>query len=470
MDQLGISYLTLDRSADTLSGGEAQRVRFAAQLGSNLRGACYILDEPTIGLHPRDNKRLITALKELRDRGNTVLVVEHDEETIKSADHIIDIGPGPGADGGRIVAQGGLEDIKRTESSITGRYIDIPHKLTSRLRPYKDRPSVKVLGAHEHNLRHIDVEFPLGLLICITGVSGSGKSTLVKDVLLKGLSQRLDRNELGAKCRDILGWELINRVMEVDHSPIGKTPRSVPASYIGILSYIRKLFSISPDSRARGYKPGRFSFNVKGGRCEECKGFGYVKVSMSFLPDVYIRCEVCNGSRFNNETLEIEYKGKNISQVLDMTFEEARGFFSAIPYLYKKISLVCDVGLGYLRLGQPSPTLSGGEAQRIKLVKELSKASNGHTLYILDEPTTGLHIADIRRLLDTLHSIVDKGNTIILIEHNLEVIKEADYIIDLGPEGGKRGGELIFAGSPVDLLEFKAISYTADALRNYLKD
>ncbi len=469
MDQLGISYLTLDRSADTLSGGEAQRVRFAAQLGSNLRGACYILDEPTIGLHPRDNKRLIIALKELRDRGNTVLVVEHDEETIKSADHIIDIGPGPGADGGRIVAQGGLEDIKRTESSITGRYIDIPHKLTSRLRPYKDRPSVKVLGAHEHNLRHIDVEFPLGLLICITGVSGSGKSTLVKDVLLKGLSQRLDRNELGAKCRDILGWELINRVMEVDHSPIGKTPRSVPASYIGILSYIRKLFSISPDSRARGYKPGRFSFNVKGGRCEECKGFGYVKVSMSFLPDVYIRCEVCNGSRFNNETLEIEYKGKNISQVLDMTFEEARGFFSAIPYLYKKISLVCDVGLGYLRLGQPSPTLSGGEAQRIKLVKELSKASNGHTLYILDEPTTGLHIADIRRLLDTLHSIVDKGNTIILIEHNLEVIKEADYIIDLGPEGGKRGGELIFAGSPVDLLEFKAISYTADALRNYLK-
>lgn len=469
MDQLGISYLTLDRSADTLSGGEAQRVRFAAQLGSNIRGACYILDEPTIGLHPRDNKRLIKALKGLRDKGNTILVVEHDEETIKSADYIIDIGPGPGADGGRVVVQGGLEDIKKARDSVTGRYIGTAHRISSRLRPYKTQPSIKVIDAYEHNLKHIDIEFPLGVLICITGVSGSGKSTLLKDVLLRGVKDKLNGRGLNVRCKDISGWELLDRVIEVDHSPIGNTPRSVPASYIGILSYIRKLFSSTPDSKARGYQSGRFSFNIKGGRCEACKGFGYIKVSMSFLPDVYIRCEVCNGTRFNSETLQIEYKGKNISHVLDMTFEEAREFFSAIPYLHKRISIVCDVGLGYLRLGQPSPTLSGGEAQRIKLVKELSKVSPGHSFYILDEPTTGLHIADVKKLLNALHRIVDQGNTVVVIEHNLEVIKEADYIIDLGPEGGKKGGELIFTGSPLELLEFKGLSYTADALRDYIR-
>lgn len=469
MKQLGISYLTLDRSAETLSGGEAQRVRFSAQLGSNLTGACYILDEPTIGLHPRDNKRLIDALKELRDKGNSVIVVEHDKDMIKNADYIIDMGPGAGVYGGRVVACGTLKDIKNSKESITGRLIDIRPKLTSKLRPYNNQPTIKVIGAYEHNLKGIDVEFPLGILICITGVSGSGKSTLVKDVLLNGLRQKLKEERLTVACKEILGWENVTRVLEVDHKPIGNTPRSVPASYIGILSHIRNLFASTPDARARGYEPGRFSFNVKGGRCEACKGFGYIKVSMSFLPDVYIRCEVCNGARFNAETLQITYKDKNIAQVLDMTFEEAKEFFSSIPYLKKSISLVCDVGLGYLRLGQPSPTLSGGEAQRIKLVKELSKSSSKHTLYILDEPTTGLHIADVRRLLDTLQKIVDRGDTVIVIEHNLEVIKEADLIIDLGPEGGEKGGEVVASGSPLEFLNLPSgLSYTADALKEYL--
>ena len=467
MKQLGISYLTLDRSADTLSGGEAQRVRFSAQLGSNLTGACYILDEPTIGLHPRDNKRLIEALKRLRDKGNSLIVVEHDSDMIKNADHIIDMGPGPGIHGGRIVAQGNLEEIKKAKDSITGKLIDTKAKLTSKLRPYKNKPFLKVVGAYEHNLKQIDAEFPLGTFICVTGVSGSGKSTLVKDVLLEGLKQKLGKQRLTVKCKDIIGWNYIDKVLEVDHKPIGNTPRSIPASYIGILSYIRELFASVPDSRARGYGPGRFSFNVKGGRCETCRGFGYIKVSMSFLPDVYIKCEVCNGTRFNADTLQINYKGKNIAQVLDMTFEEAMQFFSSIPQLKKRISLVCDVGLGYLRLGQPSPTLSGGEAQRIKLVKELSKSSNEHTLYVLDEPTTGLHIADIKKLLETLQRIVEKGNTVIVIEHNLEVIKEADYIIDLGPEGGEKGGSIVATGSPAEFLKLKN-SYTADALREYL--
>ena len=469
MKQLGISYLSLDRSADTLSGGEAQRVRFSAQLGSNLTGVCYILDEPTIGLHPRDNRRLIDALKRLRDKGNTVLVVEHDKDMIKSADYIIDIGPGAGVYGGRVVVKGSLEEIKKAKDSVTGRFIDIRPSITSRLRPYKERPKIKVIGAYEHNLKEIDVEFPLGVLICITGVSGSGKSTLVKDVLLEGLRQKLNKERLTVKCKDIIGWERIGRVLEVDHKPIGNTPRSIPASYIGILSHIRNLFANVPDSRARGYSPGRFSFNVKGGRCEECKGFGYIKVSMNFLPDVYIKCEMCDGKRFNKETLQITYKGKNISQVLDMTFEEAKEFFSSIPHIKKAISLVCDVGLGYLRLGQPSPTLSGGEAQRIKLVKELSKSSNHHTVYILDEPTTGLHISDVERLMNTLHRIVDKGNTVIVIEHNLEVIKEADYIIDLGPEGGDEGGRVVATGTPIDFLKLPPnISHTADELRRYI--
>ncbi len=469
MKQLGISYLTLDRSADTLSGGEAQRVRFSAQLGSNLTGACYILDEPTIGLHPRDNKKLIDALKRLRDKGNSLLVVEHDSDMIKSADHIIDMGPGAGVHGGKIVAQGSLEEIKRAKDSITGRFIDAKPKLTSKLRAYKNRPSLKVIGAYEHNLKGIDVEFPLGTLICVTGVSGSGKSSLVKDVLMKGVKQKLSKKTITVKCKDITGWTYIDKVLEVDHKPIGNTPRSIPASYIGILSYIRNLFASVPDARARGYSASRFSFNVKGGRCETCKGFGYIKVSMSFLPDVYIRCEVCNGTRFNTDTLQILYKGKNIAQVLDMTFEEAEQFFSSIPQIKKRISLVCDVGLGYLRLGQPSPTLSGGEAQRIKLVKELSKSSNEHIIYVLDEPTTGLHIADVKRLLDTLQKIVEKGNTVIVIEHNLEVIKEADFIIDLGPEGGEKGGNVVATGSPAEFLRLKSgVSYTADALKKYL--
>jgi excinuclease ABC subunit A len=470
LNRLGLSYLSLSRSGDTLSGGEAQRIRLAAQLGSNLTGICYILDEPTIGLHPRDNRLLLNALKELKDRGNSVLVVEHDEETIKEADHIIDLGPGAGRDGGLLVASGTLEDLKAVPESVTGSFFNgHPHQLTSRLRPYKSRRGLQVRGAVRHNLKNITARFPLGTLICVTGVSGSGKSTLLKETLYRGLRNRLlGRRGGSGDCKDIRGWDTLDRVLEVDHSPIGRTPRSVPASYVGFLNDIRKLLAGTPKARARGYRPGRFSFNVKGGRCEACKGHGAIKVVMSFLPDVYVHCETCDGRRFNQETLDVVYKGRNISEILEFTFEEAADFFSAIPSIRRGAEVVCQIGLGYLRLGQPSPTLSGGEAQRIKLAEELAKPSRGRTLYILDEPTTGLHIADVTRLTEVLQALVDQGNTVAVIEHNMELIKEADYIIDLGPEGGEGGGRVVAAGSPPEILAHPNGSHTADYLKKYL--
>jgi excinuclease ABC subunit A len=470
LNQLGLAYLALGRSGDTLSGGEAQRVRLAAQLGSNLTGVSYILDEPTIGLHPRDNGLLIEALKTLKNRGNTILVVEHDEETIRAADTIIDLGPGAGQQGGRLVVAGTLDDLKQTATSVTGACLDgHPRKITSCLRPYRKRPAVKVTGARARNLKNINVQLPLQRLICLTGVSGSGKSSLLKETIYKGVRNRLLKKELPAgTCRNISGWNHLSRVLEVDHSPIGRTPRSVPASYVGFLDDIRKLFAMTPASRAAGYKPGRFSFNVSGGRCEACKGQGHPKIAMSFLPDVYIPCEVCAGSRFNRETLAVLYKGKSIADVLDLTFAEALQFFSAVPFIRRAVQFVCDIGLGYLRLGQSSPTLSGGEAQRMKLARQLVKPSRGQTLYILDEPTTGLHLSDIQRLIDVLQALVDAGHTVAVIEHNLEVIKAADYIIDLGPEGGDVGGRLIASGSPVELLKHRKKSHTARYLYKYL--
>ena len=471
LNHLGLSYLSLARSGDTLSGGEAQRVRLAAQLGSNLTGVCYILDEPTIGLHARDNRILIDALQILRNRGNSILVVEHDEETIRAADTIIDLGPGAGQDGGRVVASGALSDLKKIGASVTGALVDgHPKKISSHLRSCSRIPRLTVVGASTHNLKKVRVDFPLGRLICVTGVSGSGKSSLLKETLYKGLRNRLLKKRYPAgACKDIKGWDRLKRVLEVDHSPIGRTPRSVPASYVGFLADIRKLYSMTPAARARGYKPGRFSFNVAEGRCEACKGQGRPKVAMSFLPDVYVPCEVCRGRRYNKETLAVQYKGKNIADVLEMTFAEAVRFFAAIPSIRRAVQFVCDVGLGYLCLGQPSPTLSGGEAQRIKLAKQLVKSSNGHTLYILDEPTTGLHLADIQRLIGVLQALVDEGNTVAIIEHNMEIIKEADYIIDLGPEGGDDGGRVVAFGSPKELLKYTAKSHTARCFKKYLK-
>jgi len=470
LNRLGLSYLPLARAGDTLSGGEAQRVRLAAQLGSNLTGACYILDEPTIGLHPRDNGVLLEALKELRDRGNSILVVEHDEETIRAADHVVDLGPGAGREGGRVVAAGTLEQIKKVPHSLTAALIQARARpITSRLRDTKGRARVRVRGASAHNLKDLDADFPLGTLICITGVSGSGKSTLLKETLFKGLRNRiLKKKGPEGPCRRITGWEHLDRVVEVDHSPIGRTPRSVPASYVGFLSHIRRLFALTPEARARGYLPGRFSFNMPEGRCPACKGHGSLKVVMSFLPDVYVHCETCDGRRFENETLAVRYKGKTISEVLDLTFEEARVFFGAVPAIRKATQFVCDIGLGYLRLGQPSPSLSGGEAQRIKLAQELARPSRGRTFYILDEPTTGLHGADVKNLLRVLQALVDQGNTVAVIEHNLEVVKEADYIIDLGPGGGDAGGRVVAAGSPQDLVKRPGESHTARYLKAYV--
>jgi excinuclease ABC subunit A len=470
LNRLGLSYLSLSRSGETLSGGEAQRIRLAAQLGSNLTGVCYILDEPTIGLHARDNHMLLNALKDLKGRGNSILVVEHDEETIRAADHIIDLGPGAGHGGGQMVASGKLPDLQKVNASVTGASFNgHPHAITSHLRSYHKLPYLRVLGAKANNLKEIDVDFPLGTLICMTGVSGSGKSTLLKETLYKGVRSRLQRKKHETDhCKDIRGWKALERVLEVDHNPIGRTPRSVPASYVGFLSEIRKLLAMRPESRTRGYRPGRFSFNLKGGRCEACKGHGSLKVAMSFLPDVYIRCEVCEGQRFNQETLDITYRGKNISEILELTFEEAASFFEAVPYIRRAVQVVTDIGLGYLRLGQPSPTLSGGEAQRIKLAEELAKPTRGRTLYILDEPTTGLHLADVESLVNVLQALVDKGNTVAVIEHNMEIIKEADYIIDLGPEGGDEGGYVVAAGSPVGILAHPNGSHTAKYLRKYL--
>ena len=463
MGRLGLSYLELNRSGDTLSGGEAQRVRLSAQLGSNLTGVCYVLDEPTIGLHPRDSGAMIAALRELRDRGNSVVVVEHDEETIRSADRIIDIGPGAGDEGGRLVAEGTPKMIERSGHSITGRYLQ-PGKgrLGSRLRPYGEREKLSIQGAFLHNLKEIDVDFPLGCLICVTGVSGSGKSTLLREVVFESVKTMLSGRSGGPSgCRAVSGWQNIRRILEVNHSPIGRTTRSVPASYVGFLQRIRELFSLVPEARARGYRPGRFSFNVAGGRCEACKGHGSIKVSMGFLPDVYVRCETCEGKRFNTETLEIKYKGKAISEVMEMTFDECVRFFAAHTEIRRAASLVSSIGLGYLRLGQPSPKLSGGEAQRIKLAEELSKRTDGRTFYVLDEPTTGLHMADTERLIEVLQALVDAGNTVAVIEHNLGIIGASDYIIDLGPEGGHGGGKVVAAGSPSEVAATGQMSHTA---------
>ena len=467
---VGLEYLTLSRSAGTLSGGEAQRIRLATQIGSALTGVLYILDEPSIGLHQRDNNKLIATLKKLRDLGNTVLVVEHDEDTMLAADQIIDIGPGPGVHGGRIMAQGTAEEVMQVEDSITGQYlskrkqIKVPEK---RRKP--KRECIEVVGAKEHNLKNINVKFPLGVFTCVTGVSGSGKSTLVNDVLYKTIARELNgAKEKPGKCKEIKGLENIDKIINIDQSPIGRTPRSNPATYTGVFDYIRDLFAETNEAKLRGYEKGRFSFNVKGGRCEACQGDGIIKIGMHFLPDVYVPCEVCHGKRYNSETLQVKYKGKTISDVLDMTVEESLEFFKNLPRIKQKIQTLYDVGLGYIKLGQPSTTLSGGEAQRVKLATELSKKPTGKTLYILDEPTTGLHIADVHKLVDILQRLVDTGNTIIVIEHNLDLIKTADYIIDLGPEGGDAGGTIVQVGTPEQIIRNEK-SYTGQFLRKFLQ-
>jgi len=450
LQDVGLGYLTLDRAAGTLAGGEAQRIRLATQIGSGLMGVLYILDEPSIGLHQRDNHRLIETLQRLRDLGNTIIVVEHDEDTIRAADYVVDIGPGAGEHGGQVVAAGTVEDIERNPQSITGQYlsgkecIPVPEK-----RRQPDGRSLRIIGARQHNLKNIDVEIPLGMLVCVTGVSGSGKSTLIQETLYP----RLMREVYGAyrgwgEHDELLGASHIDRVIDIDQSPIGRTPRSNPATYTGVFDLIRALFAQTPDARMRGYQPGRFSFNVKGGRCEACRGDGIIKIEMHFLPDVYIPCEVCKGKRYNRETLEVRYKGKNIADVLDMTVSQALEFFRNIPPIARKLGTIHDVGLDYIRLGQPATTLSGGEAQRVKLATELSKRGTGRTLYILDEPTTGLHFHDIRKLLEVLRRLTEQGNSVIVIEHNLDVVKTADWVIDLGPEGGEGGGRVVAAGSP----------------------
>jgi len=450
---VGLDYLTLSRSSGTLSGGEAQRIRLATQIGSGLVGVLYILDEPSIGLHQRDNRRLIRTLERLRDLGNTLIVVEHDEETIRSADHVVDIGPGAGEHGGHVVAQGTPEEIMEDPESLTGAYLS--GRKTIPVPEFRRKPSgryITVRGARENNLRDIDVRFPVGLFTCVTGVSGSGKSTLVNEILYRGVYERLNHKHMNAGShRDIEGLEHIDKVVIIDQSPIGRTPRSNPATYTGVFTPIRELFAQTPEAKKRGYRPGRFSFNVKGGRCEACSGDGIIKIEMHFLADVYVPCEVCRGRRYNDETLEIRYRGKNIAEVLEMTVEEALEFFENIPSLRSRLQTLYDVGLGYIKLGQPATTLSGGEAQRVKLAKELGRRSTGRTLYILDEPTTGLHFDDIRRLLDVLGRLVDAGNTVVVIEHNLDVIKSADHIIDLGPEGGDRGGLVVAEGTPEEV-------------------
>jgi len=470
LQNVGLPYLTLDRSASSLAGGEAQRIRLATQIGASLSGVLYILDEPSIGLHQRDNLRLLTTLKQLRDRGNTVIVVEHDEETMLHADHIIDIGPGAGKHGGEVVAQGSPAKIKNCKKSLTGQYL--AHRLEIPLpRHYRRGNSrkVSIMGAREHNLKNIDVEIPLAKFVCITGVSGSGKSTLMDDILARALAQKFYRaKRLPGKYRRITGFSYLDKVITIDQSPIGRTPRSNPATYTGVFTPIRELYAKAPEAKIRGYRPGRFSFNVKGGRCEVCRGEGLVRIEMQFLPDVYVECEECKGSRYNKAALEIYYKGKNIAQVLEMTVEEALQFFYNIPIVRQKFQILSEVGLGYLQLGQPAPTLSGGEAQRVKLATELSRRATGKTLYILDEPTTGLHFDDVKRLLGLLNQLVDKKNTVLVIEHNLDVIKSADWIIDLGPEGGEAGGEVVAQGTPRQVARAKK-SYTGQFLKKYFK-
>ena len=469
---VGLEYLTLSRSAGSLSGGESQRIRLATQIGSGLTGVLYILDEPSIGLHQRDNDKLLATLKKLRDLGNTLLVVEHDEDTMYAADQIIDIGPGAGVHGGNVMAQGTAEEIKKVENSITGQYlsgrknIPVPKK---RRKTVKGK-AIEVKGATEHNLKNISVKFPLGVFNCVTGVSGSGKSTLVNEILYKTITKQLNgSNEKPGKCKEVVGIDKIDKIINIDQSPIGRTPRSNPATYTGVFDTIREIFANTNEAKLRGYQKGRFSFNVQGGRCEACNGDGLIKIEMHFLPDIYVPCEVCKGKRYNHETLEVKYKGKTIADVLDMTVEEALDFFSNIPKIKQKIQTLYDVGLGYIKLGQPSTTLSGGEAQRVKLATELSKRATGKTLYILDEPTTGLHIADVHRLVDILQRLVDTGNTIIVIEHNLDLIKTCDHIIDLGPEGGDGGGEIVAVGTPEQICKNDR-SYTCKFLKKYLED
>ena len=465
---VGLDYLCLSRGTSTLSGGEAQRIRLATQIGSGLVGVAYILDEPSIGLHQRDNDKLIAALKNLRDLGNTLIVVEHDEDTMRAADHIIDIGPGAGANGGYVVAEGTAEDIMKCENSITGDYLSGRKKIEVPDVRRKPTGWLTVKNAYENNLKHIDVDIPLGIMTCVTGVSGSGKSSLVNEILYKKLARRLNKSRIKAGKHDhIIGYDALDKIINIDQSPIGRTPRSNPATYTGTFDLIRDLFAGTKDAKARGYGKGRFSFNVSGGRCEACRGDGIIKIEMHFLPDIYVPCEVCKGKRYNRETLEVKYKGKSINEVLDMTVDEACEFFANVPRILRKIDTLRDVGLGYIKLGQPSTTLSGGEAQRIKLATELSRRGTGKTIYVLDEPTTGLHFADVHRLVDILRRLSEGGNTVVVIEHNLDVIKTADYIIDMGPEGGAGGGTVIARGTPEEVAKIPQ-SYTGQYLKRYL--
>jgi excinuclease ABC subunit A len=469
---VGLNYLNLSRSAETLSGGEAQRIRLASQIGAGLVGVMYVLDEPSIGLHQRDNERLLKTLTHLRDLGNTVLVVEHDEDAIRCADHVIDIGPGAGVHGGHVVAEGTMEEIIANPNSLTGQYLSgvkeiaVPKDRT----PRDPKKTVELLGATGNNLKNVNLSIPVGLFSCITGVSGSGKSTLINDTFFKIAHTQLNGATTAqpSPYKSIKGLEHFDKVIDIDQSPIGRTPRSNPATYTGIFTPIRELFAGTQESRSRGYKPGRFSFNVRGGRCEACQGDGVIKVEMHFLPDVYVPCDVCKGKRYNRETLEVRYKGKTIDEVLEMTVEDARTFFEPVPAIARKLQTLMDVGLSYIRLGQAATTLSGGEAQRVKLARELSKRDTGKTLYILDEPTTGLHFHDIQQLLTVLHRLRDHGNTVVVIEHNLDVIKTADWIIDLGPEGGQGGGEIIAQGTPEDVSQIEG-SHTAHFLKPMLK-
>ena len=470
LKSVGLEYLTLSRSSGTLSGGESQRIRLATQIGSSLMGVLYILDEPSIGLHQRDNDKLLGTLCHLRDLGNTVIVVEHDEDTMLAADHIIDIGPGAGVHGGNVVFNGKVADILKSEDSITGQYlsgrrkVEVPEK-----RRKGNGKKLKIIGAAQNNLKNINVDIPLGELVCVTGVSGSGKSSLINEILYKYLASHLNGAKTKpGKFKDIKGVEELDKVIQINQSPIGRTPRSNPATYTGLFTDIRELYASTQDAKIRGFNAGRFSFNVKGGRCEACQGDGILKIEMHFLPDIYVPCDVCKGKRYNRETLEIKYKGKSISDVLDMTVEEGLEFFSNIPKIQRKLQTLQEVGLGYIKIGQPSTTLSGGEAQRVKLATELSKRSTGRTIYILDEPTTGLHIADVHMLINVLQKLVDSGNTVVVIEHNLDLIKTADHIIDIGPEGGNNGGTIVAQGTPEKITTVEA-SYTGQYLKKYLQ-
>jgi excinuclease ABC subunit A len=471
LNNVGLEYLTLSRNAGTLSGGESQRIRLASQIGSGLTGVLYVLDEPSIGLHQRDNDRLLTTLKNLRDQGNTVIVVEHDEEAIREADYVFDIGPGAGVHGGHVVSRGTPAEVAADPNSLTGQYLQgIKEIAVPAVRRSGNGKMLTVVKATGNNLKSVTADFPLGKLICVTGVSGGGKSTLTIETLFKTASMRLNgAKQTPAPCETIKGLEFLDKVIDIDQRPIGRTPRSNPATYTGAFTPIRDWFAGLPEAKTRGYKPGRFSFNVKGGRCEACQGDGVIKIEMHFLPDVYVTCETCNGARYNRETLEVKFKGKSIADVLDMTVEDAQAFFQAVPSIREKMDALVRVGLGYIKVGQQATTLSGGEAQRVKLSKELAKRSTGRTLYILDEPTTGLHFEDVRKLLEVLHELVDQGNSVVVIEHNLDVVKTADWIIDIGPEGGNGGGRIVAAGTPETIIKKKS-SYTGHYLKMLLKD